>query len=592
MKDFINDKLTNDTVLSVYPYNEESIQELLIRFYTEIKNTTEISNMALNFLEWLVEKGVRDEVIAELNKMYDDGRLEALVNIDKYNTLDNKFTNEITNVNTSISNLSTELSNNVDTLNTTIDDLENSINNEITLIDNTKLDIEDFLNNPKQYLLTVSDLPGVTEKFTQGTKISADNRILDYNSMINNYFNTLVDNRYVSKVGLGIDSSGDHIVNKYILKPDFPKYKMLIVAGVHGYEYVFTHTLFNFMEMIASNNVAKYGVLQELRESVEFHIIPIANPHGWNAGTRLNYNRVDINRNFDYNWDISTDEFKGSAPFSEVESTYIKNEMENGTFDFFFDLHNTGEFAQDFYFAYDSTSEVANIPRHLSSILNKKKIMEYGSSKGVLLDGVMVSPTSLGYWCKVIGSPGLTLEWVNSYLGSNDITKWYNNIHMTKSYELFINGIYKAYEFVKDIQTKQQPIVKQINMVGGPSIFIENTTTFQKVQVTDYEIQAPYDCVATFTGGVTLVKDDNTITQVMTTLTGDTSNNASFTNELYSDTVGRVTIPSYSTFAFNKGDRIKLSLFIQATGKASLYRYRGILELKPNSQRELITRTL
>ena len=91
-----NNILINDKIKSVYNFNEYTIQDLLCKFFEKINETVDISNNALNFLEWLKGEGLPQETIKELEKMYNDGRLTTIID------------NMIGNFNLQINNLKDE----------------------------------------------------------------------------------------------------------------------------------------------------------------------------------------------------------------------------------------------------------------------------------------------------------------------------------------------------------------------------------------------------------------------------------------------------------------------------------------------------
>lgn len=74
-----NNVLINDSVKSVYNFNEYSIQDLLSKFFEKINDCVETSNKALSFLEWLKKEGLPNEVIKELENMYQNGKLTELI---------------------------------------------------------------------------------------------------------------------------------------------------------------------------------------------------------------------------------------------------------------------------------------------------------------------------------------------------------------------------------------------------------------------------------------------------------------------------------------------------------------------------------
>lgn len=71
----------------------------------------------------------------------------------------------------------------------------------------------------------------------------------------------------------------------------YAKPKISIVSGMHGDERASTLFLYEFMNKVCTNpNYRKY------LGAYDFHIIPITNPTGYNAGTRNNYQGININR--------------------------------------------------------------------------------------------------------------------------------------------------------------------------------------------------------------------------------------------------------------------------------------------------------
>lgn len=82
---------------------------------------------------------------------------------------------------------------------------------------------------------------------------------------------------------------------------------MLVVGGIHGNEPVSPPTVRAFVDASFADDVAVW-------------LVPALNPDGVAAGTRWNANRVDLNRNF--TWDWRPDD-GGPAPLSEPESRAI-----------------------------------------------------------------------------------------------------------------------------------------------------------------------------------------------------------------------------------------------------------------------------
>lgn len=149
---------------------------------------------------------------------------------------------------------------------------------------------------------------------------------------------------YISKQFLGNDTSGNPITS-YKFTPARPETstpikrpKIFLTLGTHGHEHVSSLACYLMFSEIC-NNWKSDKLLEALRFNVDFIIIPVVNPSGWNAFRNDNDNGVNINRNFTTNWVAGAD--KGTEPLSELESQYIKQVFdENDDIDIMYDFHN------------------------------------------------------------------------------------------------------------------------------------------------------------------------------------------------------------------------------------------------------------
>ncbi len=121
---------------------------------------------------------------------------------------------------------------------------------------------------------------------------------------------------------------------------------IFIYSNTHGNEWENSYGTYTFIKYIAEH------VDQDIIDLNKYciKVIPILNPYGYENLTRQNANKVDLNRNGDYEWKnfIGEDpknykpgayDWKGTAPFSEPESMTLKKAAESGNYIAFLDVH-------------------------------------------------------------------------------------------------------------------------------------------------------------------------------------------------------------------------------------------------------------
>lgn len=139
---------------------------------------------------------------------------------------------------------------------------------------------------------------------------------------------------YISRTNLGTDYSNTYNLYKYVFEP--PSYEKTIIIGcnAHGGEVTGQLATYRFFYHVV-NNWTESPFLSFARWKIRWVVIPMVNPWGVSQDprSRQNANGVDINRNFDYRWDLYTPnedfqggyDYKGTAAFSEPETQIYRD---------------------------------------------------------------------------------------------------------------------------------------------------------------------------------------------------------------------------------------------------------------------------
>lgn len=88
----------NCNVFDVYSYDGLSMQELLCQFFTKINECINLSNETIDLASWLVNEGLKIEVVNKLMLWLEDGTLENLINVNLFNTLNTQLTQNTSKV--------------------------------------------------------------------------------------------------------------------------------------------------------------------------------------------------------------------------------------------------------------------------------------------------------------------------------------------------------------------------------------------------------------------------------------------------------------------------------------------------------------
>src|SRR5699024_4322447 len=130
-------------------------------------------------------------------------------------------------------------------------------------------------------------------------------------SEIDTLFSSLASSSggYVKKNSLGTSVNNESIYEIELNALKIPstqgvdqlKPKVVILGSVHGNEKTPAFALYNFVKLL-TNHWKENKLVEFLRFNVDFKIIPIGNPDGFNSNGRRNANDVDINREMPEGW--------------------------------------------------------------------------------------------------------------------------------------------------------------------------------------------------------------------------------------------------------------------------------------------------
>lgn len=163
----------NCNVFDVYSYNGLTMQDLLCQFFTKINECITVSNETIDLAKWLVNEGLEIEVVKKLMLWLEDGTLENIINVNIFNTLNEK-----------INGLSSQLEHNTHHINNIlINDncADLRLDKELNQNEDITLKLQNLLNNqsvdkvilPKGYYI-ISDtiiIPNGKEVVLQGNDI-------------------------------------------------------------------------------------------------------------------------------------------------------------------------------------------------------------------------------------------------------------------------------------------------------------------------------------------------------------------------------------------------------------------------------------
>ena len=175
----------------------------------------------------------------------------------------------------------------------------------------------------------------------------------------------------ITKDTLGNDATGTFLIYNYKVSWNIgEKPVVLIVCGEHGNELTSAYLGYMLYKEIVQ------GALQKYLRYVDFWVIPLMNPYGYQNGTRNNGNDVNLNRDFPAMWEYSTTAHNktGDYSLSQPETQIIYNLLVNNRDKILFacNKHDTGSLAGKV------SSDQPDIAAYVSTLMKQDYVVNNG----------------------------------------------------------------------------------------------------------------------------------------------------------------------------------------------------------------------
>ena len=122
------DKFMYGFLNKVYGYDDYTQLEINSKLIQKMNEVIEKCNNAFEYVDWLKEQGIPDDVQTIIDTMLEDGTLENIINQNVFNELNSKVdifqesvNNELQETKIEIDNLRNEINNNITELTSSID---------------------------------------------------------------------------------------------------------------------------------------------------------------------------------------------------------------------------------------------------------------------------------------------------------------------------------------------------------------------------------------------------------------------------------------------------------------------------------------
>ena len=132
-----------------------------------------------------------------------------------------------------------------------------------------------------------------------------------------------------TKENIGISQDGAHTLHGYRYG-DFQKPTVFITSNIHGSEWWTAFFCLDVLKDVIGLGFYDKLVAGNLRDAYSWYYIPSANPYGFENNQYNNVRQVNLNRNFDNNWETYVgnaagegNNYKGESVASEAETQAV-----------------------------------------------------------------------------------------------------------------------------------------------------------------------------------------------------------------------------------------------------------------------------
>lgn len=449
-------------------------------------------------------------------------------------------------------------------------------------LNQNKASVEKVNNNANMYWIPPEQPPARTDipgYIADGFGWTSD-------QFIDNLFEPLrlANPSYVTRDNLGKDASGTYDVWRYYFTPSNFTKTVVVGTGIHGSEATpIIATAMIMKEVI--NNWDKSPQLTWIRNNVRLIVLPCQNPWGTSQQPRKrqNSNGVDLNRNFDYKWadyvpQYNTPgghDYKGAAPFSEVESQYIRNTLQQfKDASVYIDMHNFGAPAADYIVYNSANADNQFIYNDLIDYLTK------GIADPIVINETQETPSAYNYATNVLKMVSGNPEWADRRFGGSQ----YNSVEITKAVEWFGNIIIQHAR--EDVFTPHPFGRELVYTRQTTNLTLSTGTSHKEIEELHFSFDAPSDGLVIFKGTVTIKGNDaasqHFICPVISQVGGDFSSFTPMTSrdEVYCEGNTAITLPYDAMKPVRKTEgsmgKVVLGIFgYTKSGTTILYRFKG-----------------